>query len=623
MKFATSCFNKALFLKNIKRFWPVWVLYIIAWVIGMPLVIASALSHDYYSLSYDALGDYILNNALYMGVIMNAIFGLISALTVFSYLYTARSVGAFHTLPIRREGLFLTCFASGLSWLLLSNLFIFGLSALTEALYGALVIGYLLEWLAMVCLEALFFFGFGVFCALLTGHGFAMPIIYGILNFIVIIIENIIRFCASLFCYGLSSGGSTSLDVLSPAYMLLINTSVQGVNTPNYDFYYTGWSTLIIYALAGLVFSALALLLYRRRHSESATEFIAVRSLRPVFQYFFAFIGSLILGTLFYVVIFEISNYNATGSAYPMLACMILGGFLGYFITAMLLKKSFKVFRKTTPGFLVYTVALAALVMAMEFDVFGLERYIPDIDSVESLRIYGSTEVMVFDDPNVISDLMQTHEAIFKNKSANEKFAGRYSNGASVNYMYYLDNGKSVMRRYYLYDAPEADKEILALFESGINTPAAISDRMSDILDLDINSVVSVSINYIDASGDSEENLLAEYLTGKDAQGFLRDCIKADIQAGKLGRTAIFYDSSSENAAYECFINIYFKGKSEYITLSPNVTSEKTMEYLKKMGIEPSISQYQKHAEYYYSEYSGYNEYEEYSEYSEYTGTRL
>jgi ABC-2 type transport system permease protein len=149
MKSAKSCFNKALFFKNIKRFWPVWVLYNIAWLIGMPLVLLSQLSSSYPEI----VNGYVLSNALYMGVITNAIFGFVSALTLFSYLYTSRSVGAFHTLPIRREGLFLTCFLSGLCWLFVSNLFIFALSAVVELIYGALAIKYLLQWLAMVCLE--------------------------------------------------------------------------------------------------------------------------------------------------------------------------------------------------------------------------------------------------------------------------------------------------------------------------------------------------------------------------------------------------------------------------------------------------------------------------------------
>ncbi|NLL46317.1 MAG: ABC transporter permease [Clostridiales bacterium] len=616
MKSVTSCFNKALFIKNIKRFWPVWALYNIAWVIGMPLVIVSQLSSSFFgNASY--INNYIMNNALYMGVIMNAIFGFVSALTLFSYLYNARSAGAFHTLPIRREGLFLTCFLSGLCWLFISNLFIFALSAGIELLYGSLSIGYLLQWLAMVCLQGLFFYGFAVFCAFLTGHGFALLVIYGILNFIVAIVELIIRFCASLFCYGLTSVSSTTLDVLSPIVMLFKNTSIEGYydGSRYLDPVYTGWTTLLIYAAAGLVFTALALLLYRRRHSESASEFIAVPTLRPFFQYFFAFIGSLVLGILFYSVIFGFSSYDESGSAWPMLSCMIVGGFLGYFITAMLLRKSFRVFKKTTPGFLVYVVALAALVMAMELDVFKVERYIPDVNSVETLRIYGSSETLFFDDPEVIEELMLAHKAIIENKPANEKYARSgsriYSDMFHIDYRYSLKNGKTISRRYDLYNVPGADKDILLMLEERFNTPGAVSDRMSDILEIDENSISSVGIYYLDHET-PEAKVNEEYLTGSDAREFLQDCIKADIRAGKLGRTFIFYDMGSENALYDCFIKINFAGGVDYITVLPNLSSEKTISYLKKMGIEPAVAEYPDRVPYMDMEYRMDMEYSKY-----------
>ena len=43
------------------------------------------------------------------------VYAVLCAMAVWSYLYNARSVGLMHTLPIRREGLFLTNFLSGLS----------------------------------------------------------------------------------------------------------------------------------------------------------------------------------------------------------------------------------------------------------------------------------------------------------------------------------------------------------------------------------------------------------------------------------------------------------------------------------------------------------------------------
>ena len=601
MKSAKSCFNKALFFKNIKRFWPVWVLYNIAWLIGMPLVLLSQLSSSYPEI----VNGYVLGNALYMGVITNAIFGFVSALTLFSYLYTSRSVGAFHTLPIRREGLFLTCFLSGLCWLFVSNLFIFALSAVVELIYGALAIKYLLQWLAMVCLEGLFFYGFAVFCAFLTGHGFAHLVIYGILNFVVIIIELIIRFWTSLFCYGLSDSGSTTFDILSPIIMLFKNTNVTGryVGILQTEPAYTGWYALILYAVAGLVYAIIALLLYRRRHSESASEFIAVPALRPVFLYFFAFIGSLVIGMIFYLAIFASSIYNPPdNSAWSILVCMTAGGFLGYFITSMLLNKSFRVFKKTGAGFIAYALVLSALVTAMEFDVFKVERYIPKLDSIFDVTISGFSSPMTFNDPEVISELMQAHKAIVENKEANEAFAREnrdaYYDSFHVSILYDRRDFKQISRRYDLYDVPGVDREVLELLEDTINTPAAVADRMSRFLEWDPALLTTVEINYVGRNSNSDMDYITEYLTGEKAREFLRDFIHADLREGKLCRVPILYDPGSENAYYDCFIVFNFANEISF-TIVPNVSSERTMSYLKEIGIEPRVSEHQYKLGYY------------------------
>ena len=50
---------------------------------------------------------------------ISLVYTALCALAVWSYLYSARSVGMMHTLPIRREGIFLTNFLSGFSMALI------------------------------------------------------------------------------------------------------------------------------------------------------------------------------------------------------------------------------------------------------------------------------------------------------------------------------------------------------------------------------------------------------------------------------------------------------------------------------------------------------------------------
>ena len=115
-------------------------------------------------------------------VTLTALFGLLCAMAVFSYLYASRSVGMLHALPLRREGLFLTNYLSGLLFLLLPNLAVFLLALAAEVFAGTVVFSSLFTWLVVVSLFGLFFYSFAVFCAMFTGHVLALPAFYVVLN---------------------------------------------------------------------------------------------------------------------------------------------------------------------------------------------------------------------------------------------------------------------------------------------------------------------------------------------------------------------------------------------------------------------------------------------------------
>ena len=600
MRSVTSYFNKTIFLKNLKRFWPLWTIYIIIWSISLPIALPAMFSryNDYVSV-----GRYILQLGVTMGAIMGLIFGLLSSVAVFSYLYRAKSVGAFHSLPIRREGLFLSNYLSGIVLLLVSNVIIFALSVVSELVFGVLEMNYLLQWLAIVSLESVFFFSFGSFCAMLTGQSFALAFIYGVLNFAVVVIEAITRYCTSIFSYGVSATSSPTLGVFSPVYRILDKSRIvdNTIGETVISYSYKGWSMLIIYCVVGLVFAAAGLLIYRRRKSENAAEFIAIGALRPVFKYFFAFIGSLVLGILFYTIIFNYSGNGDTGSAIPMLSCMLFGGFLGYFITAMLLKKSFRVFKIAGLGFIIFSLALIAFVAAFEFDLFGIERYVPESSSVEVLHIRVNGEIMNFDEKEIIEKISSVQQGIISDKSEHEAYVREFKvrqdmvYGESVNvYMTYtLNNGKTVSRRYLLYKTYESDQQNLAALEASLNSARAISDRLSDVLELTEDSISWVELHYVE----NDNNYKSHSITGSSAKEFLTECVQPDIRNGNLGKASL--DNSDK--IKEGFTIVIHKHQSQdeinpdnpfketQIRIYPDKESEKTLAYLKTLGIEPQF----------------------------------
>ena len=97
-----------------------------------------------------------------MGTVLAVIFGLLAAMAVFSYLDDSRSACMMHALPLRREALFFTNYLSGLSFLLLPNAAIFGLTLAGEAVGNCLDLKALAIWLLVQSASCLFFYSFAV-----------------------------------------------------------------------------------------------------------------------------------------------------------------------------------------------------------------------------------------------------------------------------------------------------------------------------------------------------------------------------------------------------------------------------------------------------------------------------
>ena len=276
MRSATSCFNLTLYQKNLSRFWPIWALYGLIWLFLLPISILN--ESRWWDSARAAQRPLQFLEGGSAGLAMALIFGLLSAMAVFSYLYNSRSVGLMHTLPLKREGLFLTNYLSGLSCFLLPNLAVFVLSLAAEALAGAVNAGSLCMWLTVQSLLCFFFYSFAVFCAMFTGHILALPAFYGILNILAAGLAYLFDALAGAFVYGYAGIPRLSEAAvwLSPALRLTytLNLIYPGGNGVYVQFY--GLHVVLLYALAGLILTGLALLVYRRRSLERAGDIVSV-----------------------------------------------------------------------------------------------------------------------------------------------------------------------------------------------------------------------------------------------------------------------------------------------------------------------------------------------------------
>ncbi|MCM1149609.1 MAG: hypothetical protein NC319_05935 [Butyricicoccus sp.] len=637
MRSRTSYFNRTLFLKTVTRFWPLWLIYFAAWFVAMPLALSSNLRWGGTALTMQA--D-ICAGASTVGIVAALIAGCVAAMAAWSFMYSARSTSGMASLPLRRECVFFSVSLGGIAPLLAVNVLIFLLCLAIQGFYGMADAALLGQWLGAVTLELIFFYGFALLCAQLTGSLAVLPLVYLVLNFTAYVVMQLLSSLMEVFVYGAADGiWSDAFLLLTPVLgmMTRFTTDAGRVYVPEDDYYrveryyLSGWGALFAYAAVGLALAALALWLYRRRRMESAGDVVAVNILKPVFKYCMTFGCALCLGSLLFemsrgygfgyavsAVLVGVSNsagYGRWESVALMTAYMLIGAFIGYFASEMLIHKSFRVWRGRWAGVGVSAVLIAALMLGMELDLFGYERRVPDPDSVASVYIsttqfyrdgasYRSDGGVTLSEPENIAAAARLHRSVVERKAWYEGFdqwGGRAVNSGEdyiyrsmmLSIDYELKNGRHVTRSYdalgfYLDDASTQTDARAA--QELLNTPEAILARKHTAFDYTAETIRTADAECTILPGDArdaiegggevydykgysighaadpslieaetEEGLLWSAVwsfTPEEAEELYNDCILPDMADGTIGTVWLITDEEYESTVYDMRISI-------------------------------------------------------------------
>ena len=221
----TSYFEPALFLRGLKKTFPVWLAYVVLWVLFLPLSILNRAQWDPKAAD---IRELILSGAI-ASVITTAVLALALAWVLFRFLFRTTTAYDIAALPVRRESLFLTNLLCGLAIALGTHLLIALITYGASALIGLPNFGACLQLVAAAMLAFLGFFGFAVLLCIIVGNAVAMPLIYIVLNFAVCVVVQISTQLLSNFVYGLGSVSDTVLSlslILSPI-LLVFNGNIQ------------------------------------------------------------------------------------------------------------------------------------------------------------------------------------------------------------------------------------------------------------------------------------------------------------------------------------------------------------------------------------------------------------
>lgn len=460
MRSVTSYFNRELLRGALQRTWPLWAAYTLIWLLLLPVTLFIRLSDRHIVYSRPTLSYELLSTGLPSGAMMAAVFGIFFAMAMFAYLTNSRATNGMHAMPIRREGLFLTHYLAGLFCQVVTLLVSFALAALVTAAFGVFD-GYAVGMGLLLCvLLVLFFYSFGVLCMVCVGQILAGAVFYGILNFLFVGMEALLRSFAGNFLYGYDGRSSAfSTAPLSPPVEIASSLSVSyvydGIDPIGVRVFHLG--TFAAYAAAGLVLAALALLLYRKRRSEMTGNTVAIGWLRPVFKYGVALCSAFSLGQLLSYFVFELTDSTYTaGALIGTIACMIFAGLIGYYAAEMLLKKSFRVFKTSWKGALATSAVLILIGLSFPLDLTGYQSRVPEQSDIVSATVdlYGGNVSGSFNlsGQESIALLRDAHCAVITDKARQTEYNRRYvpfdGDTCMLRITYELADGTELFRSY-------------------------------------------------------------------------------------------------------------------------------------------------------------------------------
>ena len=556
MKSRTSFFNLTAFRKTLTRFAPVLALYTVLLLLvlfGLSGQSGSAIAEDILQLMQVTAWS----SLIYAGVV---------AMFLFGDLYNTRLCNALHAFPMRREGWLLTNIAAGILFSLTPNLIV--TLIITPVLGDYAYVAWL--WLAIAELQYLFFFGTAVLSAVCAGNRLGMIAIYGIIQFIMVLVYALTELIYQPLIYGIELQTDQFYRFFPLSRMLGVEAEYV-MTAPNRfanllkdkGIVTEDWVHISLCAAVGAVCLVLSWLVYRRRHLERAGDLISLRPLAPVFLVIY----TVAVGAIFYAfsLLFDSPSY----------LLLAAGLIVGFFSGQMLLNRTLRVFnKKSILGFAVLTAVVAGSMTVTWLDLFGVGKWVPELNKVESVAIYGTDKNYVYSEsyqynrfeitePEEITKIQALHKQLADARPAEDTLV------SSVRIRYTLKNGKEVNRLYQVNCGSPLGEQA--------NTWFSDARYVFQVEDTDVLYDLFYAFNVDKYNYTTDEPFFLQSKDETELKGLL-DAILADCAAGKMTQNWMFHNSAKEqyNLGFELSDNIQSEDDGQYRFRSLTIYSDCT-----------------------------------------------
>lgn len=301
------------------------------------------------------------------------IMATLCGVALFRFLHDRRQVDFYHSLPIRREGLYAVKFVTGLALVLpayLAARLIAVLVAVGAGFGGAIEWGRLLECVGVDLLAFFTIYGIAILSTVLCGNTICAVVLDGVILFSAAVAAQIYETFAYWFYPAYANTGSGYAWMYSPVFGFL------NLDEPNW------YRMLAGYAAAGIAALALSYMLFRIRRSERAGQAIAFQPFRLPLKVYVCLVMGLGSGCI-------LAGILGTADTVWLLLLTAVGTAACHCVVEVVYDADIRSMFRRVPALLAVTAAAVLLALGLKADIFGYSTWIPRESSVKWMELYN------------------------------------------------------------------------------------------------------------------------------------------------------------------------------------------------------------------------------------------
>lgn len=535
----SSLINPTLLWGHINRNVPLWVLFLVAWLLTLVFPLATL------SPGMEMDNSYLFEagwSTEYIGSLVGcAVAAVVSVCCAFEYLFNRSAALHAGRLPVSRSALFLSAYVAGLAPLLVIELLVFAIVAALTMAMPVIGIGHCITWLGLTVGFTFVFYNVCVLCALLSGTRTTTYYLFMLANVFIIFIELAVNMIAQTMLWGVVLSDQLRLIWTSPLFGM--GHYVMGffdwisINYPSNP----GWGALGVYCLASIAMLAVAFVLNKRRNLEVAGDSFAVHATVLAAKSMGALTLAALVGIIYVIGVSSTSGASVLGLSQRavLAAACFIGAFLGAFLAQAWFVRSGHAFKDSWKMGVGVGLVCVLLIVGCSADVLGIKRWVPAADDVTSVDVEINGQKTTLSTPENIAVVEEFHNKTL----AFEEYGEDWSTFefTQVDLSYEMKDGRTVRRKYpvisggsALYsknEGPTAASSIKNLYalKDACDSPEGIESRNAALFDASIDFL---DIDFFYNNGEEREF----ELKGVKAQDFIQNALKPDLENTDLGK---------------------------------------------------------------------------------------